>query len=145
MAGRQNGATLVEMVMFIAIMGVVIGGLVVAFTNSVKSAPQSKLMTEGLELAKERLELIRGQRKRLGFSGFSGAPTNTYDPCLTGSTHPSCSDARVTHCFYTGASVCAFGSTTTCFAANTDYKCARVRVTISGVLYAELDEAFGNF
>jgi hypothetical protein len=143
---RVRGATLVEMIMFIVIIGVVVAGLIVGFTHAVRSGPQSKLMTEGLERAKERLELIQGQRVRLGFAGFTAA---TYDPCATGSVHPACSEATVSVCFYTGAGVgstCSFGNATACFANDTDYKCVRVRaVDGSGSILAELDEAFGNF
>jgi len=141
MMHRARGATLVEMIMFIVIMGVVVAGLVTGLSTALRSAPQSKLMTEALGLAKERMELIRAQRARLGFSGFSAT---TYDICSAGSTHPACSETTVTPCFYTGALTC-FGSAT-CFAGDTDYKCVRVRVVdSSGTLAAELDEGFGNF
>jgi type II secretory pathway pseudopilin PulG len=145
---RERGATLVEMVMFIVIMAVVVGGLILAFTASLRSAPQSKRMTEALGLAKERMELIRAQRQRLGFYGFTNT---TYDLCPA-SAHPSCNTTfgyTVQSCFYTGTvapqDACGFGSTAQCFGGNTDYKCIRVRVMGSDGQLAELDEAFGNY
>lgn len=146
---KNRGATLVEMIMFIVIMAIVVGGLMSAFTGSLRGAPQSKSMTEALELAKERLELIRAQRKRLGFSGFAAS---TYDLCALGSTHPACTTTfgySVEQCFYTGTaagSTCTFGGAGQCFAGTTDYKCVRVRVVgPEGTQLAELDEAFGNY
>jgi type II secretory pathway pseudopilin PulG len=145
MMRRTCGATLVEMIVFIVIMGIVVAGLAAGFSNALRAAPQSKLMTEALERAKERLELIRAQRARLGFSGFTNT---TYDLCPA-STHPACAETTVQACFYTGTaalSTCGFGSTTQCFAGNTDYKCVRVRaLDTDGNVMAELDEAFGNF
>jgi type II secretory pathway pseudopilin PulG len=142
MIRHARGVTLVEMIVFIVIMGLVVSGMVAGFSSALRAAPQSKLMTEALERAKERMELIRAQRTRLGFSGFT---STTYNLCPA-SAHPACAETTVTPCFYTGALSCTFGSATTCFAGDTDYKCVRVRVVdVDGNVMAELDEAFGNF
>jgi Tfp pilus assembly protein PilE len=77
---RNNnlGFTLVELIMFIVIMGVVAVAMVQAFSGTMRGSHTGKEMTQAIELAQQRMEVIAGQRKLLGYSGFN---TSTYDPC----------------------------------------------------------------
>jgi type II secretory pathway pseudopilin PulG len=73
-----RGVTLVELIAFIVIMGVVTAAMVNAFSGTSRGAHYGKQLTHAKQLAQERLEVVAGQRKSLGYAGFTAA---TYDPC----------------------------------------------------------------
>ena len=75
---NQAGVTLVELVAFIVIAALLTTGLIAAFTSAMKDTPKSNEITQALQLAQERMELILTQKQRLGFTGFT---STTYDPC----------------------------------------------------------------
>ena len=77
-ASRSQGFTLVELIMFIVIMGVVAVAMIQAFSGTMRGSHFGKESTEGTELAQLRMEVIVGQRRRLGYGGFDA---NTFDPC----------------------------------------------------------------
>jgi Tfp pilus assembly protein PilV len=146
--GRCGGLSLVETVVFIAVVGLALGGLVLGMSGALRSAPEPKAMHQGLQLAQGRLELILAQRSRLDFSGFTAA---TFDPCAPpGGAQEACQVPAtytvVTPCFYTGASTCAFGASNTCQGGDANFKCVRVRVTgPKGTVVAELDAMVANY
>ncbi len=143
-----GGATLVEVVVFIVIVGVVLAGLAVSMSGAVRTAPKPKEMHQGLQLAQGRMELILAQRSRLDFPGFTAAtfdpcasPAGAQEACLAPSTY-----TVVTPCFYTGAGTCSFGASNTCKGGDVNYKCVRVRVTgPEGTVLAELDAMIANY
>lgn len=75
---NQIGVTLVELIVFIVIAALLATGLIAAFTSAMKDTPKSNEITQALQTAQERMELILAQKQRLGFTGFT---TTTYDPC----------------------------------------------------------------
>jgi type II secretory pathway pseudopilin PulG len=72
------GFTLVELIMFIVIMGVVAAAMVQAFSGTMRGSHTGKELTQAIELAQQRMEVIAGQRKRLGYASFIAGD---YDPC----------------------------------------------------------------
>jgi type II secretory pathway pseudopilin PulG len=143
-----GGASLIELIAFIAIVGLAVAGLVVGMSGAVRTAPKPKEMHQGLQLAQGRMELILAQRSRLDFAGFTAA---SFDPCAPpGGAQEACLAPAgytvVTPCFYTGAATCGFGAAGTCKGGDVNYKCVRVRVTgPEGTTVAELDALVANY
>lgn len=75
--------SLIELVIFIVILGIVGTGLMVSFSTANRHAPKSEFNTVAIELAKTRLEIIAGQRSVVGFNPLS-------DPCATASPPAPC-------------------------------------------------------
>ena len=139
---------MIELIVFIVIVGLATAGLVAGMSAVVRTAPEPREMHQGLQLAQGRMELILAQRSRLDFAGFTAA---TFDPCAppAGAQEACLAPATytvVTPCFYTGAGTCAFGAANTCQAGDANYKCVRVRVTgPDGTTVAELDAMVANY
>jgi Tfp pilus assembly protein PilV len=143
-----RGVTLLELVIFIVIAGLAVAGLVVGMSGAVRTAPMSKEMHQGLQLAQGRMELILAQRSLpAGFAGFTSA---TFDPCAPpGGAQEAClapAAYTVARCLYTGAGTCGFGAANTCQAGGVNYTCVRVRVTgPQGITVAELEAMVANY
>jgi len=142
-----RGVSLVELIVFIVVTGIVAAALIAGMAAAVRTAPVPRLMHQGLQLAQGRMELILAQRKSLGFSNFTSA---TFDPCQPpGGAQEAClapAAYAATACFYTGAGTCAFGAANTCQSGNVDYKCVRVRVNGSdGSTLTQLDAMVANY
>lgn len=143
-----RGISLVELIVFIVITGIVVAGLISGMATALRSAPVPKVMHQGLQLAQGRMELILAQRKRLDFSGFTSA---TFDPCQPpGGAQEAClapaAYTVVTPCFYTGAATCGFGAANICQSGDVNYKCVRVRVTgPDGTTLAQVDAMVANY
>ena len=75
----SGGVTLIELIAFIAIAGVVAVALVQAFSGTMRGSHFGKEMTQGTQLAQQRMEVILGQRKTLGYAAFIASAD--YDPC----------------------------------------------------------------
>ena len=71
---RASGFTLIEVVIFIVVSGVLAAGLIVAMTSSVRGTSQAGQTDMAAEIAQTRMELILAQRRSAGFSAFA-------DPC----------------------------------------------------------------
>ena len=143
-----RGVSLVELIVFIVIMGIVAAALIAGMAAAVRSAPVPRVMHQGLQLAQGRMELILAQRRLpAGFAGFTAA---TFDPCQPpGGAQEAClapAAYATTACFYTGAGTCAFGAANTCQSGDVNYKCVRVRVTGSdGTTLALVDAMVANY
>jgi len=142
-----RGVSLVELIVFIVVTGLVAAALIAGMAAAVRTATVPRAMHQGLQLAQGRMELILAQRKSLGFSNFTSA---TFDPCQPpGGAQEAClapAAYAATACFYTGAGTCAFGAANTCQSGNVDYKCVRVRVTGSdGSTLTQLDAMVANY
>lgn len=70
----QRGVTLVELVVFITIAGLLAVGLTSVFTAAMRGVATGGDVNQVLALAQERMELVLAQRHRQGFSAF-------VDPC----------------------------------------------------------------
>ena len=69
-----GGFSLIEVIVFIVILGVLAAGLVVAFSSPLRNSPEAGRLDLAAELAQQRMELILAQRRATGFGGFT-------DPC----------------------------------------------------------------
>ena len=81
----ERGVTLIELIAFIIIISVIVAGLMAAFSDSLRGTGTTKHVTQAVQMAQERTELILGQKHRLGFTAFNAS---TYDPCLIAGTPP---------------------------------------------------------
>lgn len=81
---RQAGVTLVELVAFIVIVALLTTGLIAAFTSAMRDTPKSGEITQVLQLAQERMELIVAYKKSQGFAAL-------VDPCTLASPPAQCS------------------------------------------------------
>ena len=70
----RNGFSLIEVIVFIVVLGVLAAGLVVAFSSPLRNSPQAGRLDLVAELAQQRMELILAQRRAVGFAAF-------VDPC----------------------------------------------------------------
>ena len=73
-----RGVTLIELIAFIIIAGIAMVILVQVFAVSMRGSHTGKQLTQAVHLAQQRLEVVRGQRSRLGYAVFTAT---TYDPC----------------------------------------------------------------
>jgi type II secretory pathway pseudopilin PulG len=71
---KQSGFSLIELVIFIVVLGIAGVAIVSTFVVSGTKAPSLQNQSIAIELAQERMDLILGQRAINGFSSFS-------DPC----------------------------------------------------------------
>ena len=71
---QGNGFSLIEVIVFIVVLGVLVAGLVVAFGSQLQNSPVAGRLDSAAELAQQRMELILAQRRAMGFAAFA-------DPC----------------------------------------------------------------
>jgi type II secretory pathway pseudopilin PulG len=123
---RQTGATLIELIAFIVVAGIVAVALVQAFGGAMRGAYMSKEITQAAELAQQRMEVIAGQRDRLGFSGFVDPG---YDPCKLG-VAPWTTAAVCATTSYAAGSFAVDSTLTT--PGTCSVTCKEVTVTVNG-------------
>lgn len=82
-ARRLAGFTLLEAIVFIVVLGVLLGGIVVAFRAALLGSPDAGRLDAATEIAQQRMELILAQRRAVGFAGFA-------DPCVPGPGPAQC-------------------------------------------------------
>lgn len=80
---NQAGVTLVELIAFIVIAALLATGLMATFTTSMKATPPSGDVSQALQLAQERMELILAYKKSKGFTAM-------LDPCTLASPPTQC-------------------------------------------------------
>ncbi|MCR4303775.1 MAG: type II secretion system GspH family protein [Gallionella sp.] len=80
---KQTGVTLVELIAFIVIAALLATGLITTFTSSMKATPPSGDVSQALQLAQERMELILAYKKSKGFAAM-------IDPCTLGTPPAPC-------------------------------------------------------
>ena len=147
----QRGVTLIEMIAFIIIVGLLMSGLIGGFSTTMRGTAVPKQVTQALQLAQERMELIRARKDVVGFACFTGT---RFDPCtaapLVGScpptpaaTHPAC-NAAMTFGYTVQPPV--LDETGACMGGDANYKCITVTVTdAGGNKAAELQTAVANY
>jgi type II secretory pathway pseudopilin PulG len=74
MRRHAGGFTLIELVIFIVITGVLIAGLGAVFSTTMRGGAEPGRLTQATQIAQERMELILGRRRAVGFAAFT-------DPC----------------------------------------------------------------
>lgn len=82
--GAQTGLTMIEMVVFIVVIGVLGVALMSAIINPLAGAGTQQDAVFVTQLAQERLEVVLGQKRREGFPGS--------DPCDAGATLSTCNE-----------------------------------------------------
>lgn len=138
---HSRGVTLIELVAFIVIISVVVAGLMTGISTTLRGSGTPKQMTQTLQLAQERMELILARKDAVGFACFTGT---RYDPCqaaaaagscavFLASTHPACNTT------YGYTITPALDETGACMGGDINYKCITVTVTGSGSTWAALN------
>ncbi len=80
---RSRGLTLIELVVFIVIVGIAAFALLGSFRALLPRSPTAAQLTQATQLAQERVELILGQRNSpLAGRGYNN--TVDLDPCNVG-------------------------------------------------------------
>jgi hypothetical protein len=120
------------------------------FSTTLRDSGAPKQVTQALQLAQERMELIRARKDAVGFACFTGT---RFDPCtaaaaagsctaMPASTHPACNAATTLGYTVTPA----LDETGACMGGDTNYKCITVTVTDgSGVTLSRLQAAVANY
>lgn len=126
---RSKGFTLIEVIIFIVIMGVLGVGVLASFNVAMQRAPSIQNSSRAIGLAKRRMEMVMGYVDVYGFNNL------TIDPCLG---------------TYAGAYFCAdpVGYTTTAtiiddFSGDANLK--QVSVNVTGNATASLSSLVGNY
>lgn len=147
-ASRSRGVTLIELIAFIIVVGVLVTGLASGFSSTLRGGDVSRQVTQSLQLAQERMELIRARKDVVGFACFTGT---RFDPCqaaalagscpaMAASAHPACNSATTL-----GYSVTAvLDETGACMGGDPDYKCITVTATGAGAV-SRLQAAVANY
>jgi type II secretory pathway pseudopilin PulG len=142
--------TLIELIAFIIIVSVLASGLMIGFSATLRGSDISRDVTQALQLAQERMELIQARKDVVGFACFTGT---RFDPCtaaaaagscpaMPASTHPACNAA--TTLGYTVTPV--LDETGACMGGDPEYKCITVTVTdAGGAKLSELQAAVANY
>ncbi|MBI3804801.1 MAG: hypothetical protein HY282_13675 [Nitrospirae bacterium] len=112
----ERGFTLIEVILFIIILGLA-AGVLVPLTISIQGSPQPATAQRGIFLAQAELEQVIAQKRT---SGFSAVATGTCSGAM-----PAGYTCSRTVCYVSAASL---NNTAACGTA-TDYK--RVEVTIT--------------
>ena len=148
---HARGVTLIELIAFIIIVGVLVSGLMSGFSATQRGSGVPRQVTQALQLAQERMELIRARKDVVGFACFTGT---RFDPCqavaavgacpaMPASTHPACSGATT---FGHTVQPPVLDETGACMGGDINYKCITVTVTdASGVRLSELQAAVANY
>ena len=143
--------TLVEVIAFIIIVGLLVSGLIGGFSATMRGSGTPKQVTQALQLAQERMELIRARKDLVGFVCFTGT---RFDPCqaaaaaggcpvMLASSHPACSAATT---FGYTVPLPVLDETGACMGNDVNYKCITVTVNdASGARLAELQAAVANY
>lgn len=128
------GYSLIELVIFIVVIGILGVGLMSAFSGALLGATEPERITRATVLAQERMELILGRREAAGFAAFTAF---TFDPCTASppSTAPACTNLPAG---YTITSNLA-----TDWNGDTGYKV--VTVSVAGAGTAQLSVLTGDY
>lgn len=129
-----EGFTLMELLIFITILGVIVAGLASIYPISLKGASLNTEYERALHLAQERMELIIGQRKILGFSNFN---STNFDPCSR--TPPS----TIAVCTLIPAGYSVTSSYTNNWNGDSNYR--DISVQVNGVVDVQIQSLFANY
>jgi len=133
-ATRARGFTLIEMVVFIVVVGVAAVALFRMFGQTMPRSPAPSQLTQATQLAQERMELILGRRGVVGYNALN-------DPCVGGTPPVICTNSYGYTVTVAGiSSVVAWNGNPT-----TDFKLITVTVTLSGLQLAQSDAVVANY
>lgn len=114
---KERGYSIVEIVTFITIIGVVVSGTLLAIQQVLTHASLPNKQLQAQSLAKSRLAIIRFERDKTGFSSL-------VDPCVASPSIPACSELST---FATNAGL----STTSSLSASSSEK--DFTISVSGL------------
>ena len=144
-AGR--GFTLVELLVFIVIMGLTAYALFRSFSSLLPRSPSAAQLTQATQLAQERMELILGQRDVLGYNNSNN--TVDFDPCTRGGPASVCANASgyVVASAGTAPSPTAAPAGPTVWNGNAiaNYKIVAVTVSLGGVTLAKQNAVLSSY
>jgi len=87
---NSAGFSLIELVIFIVVIGLAVSGVFLAFSTTLQNTPLVNTQTLANQLAVARMEIIIGQRRMFGFSNTidicSGPAVCTVPAVITGYT-----------------------------------------------------------
>ncbi len=131
---RRSGFTLVEVVIFMVIVGVAAFALLRSFSSVLPRSPTAAQLTQASQIAQERIELILGRYVAAGFTAVN-------DPCVGGTPPAICTPPA-------GYTVTVGGITApVAWNANplASYKLVTVTVTLSGTQLAQENAVLANY
>ena len=135
---RLRGFTLVELLVFIVIVGFAAYALFRSFGSVLPRSPTAAQLTQAMQLAQERMELILGQRDVRGYNNLVDL-----DPCNVGAP---------TVCTTTfGYAVTSAGTAPGAPVAwppnpaTANYKLVTVTVTLGGITLARQSAVLSNY
>ena len=70
----MRGFSLIELLIFIMVVGVIMTGLLLGFNEILVNSPQPERLEIARQIAEQRMEIILGQRHTVGYATF-------VDPC----------------------------------------------------------------
>lgn len=79
---RHKGFSLVELVVFIVVIGFAISSVFLAFQTALTQTPYGNSQTVATLLAQGRMDFILGQRRLIGFANFSDLCTGVSPPTI---------------------------------------------------------------
>ena len=140
---RSRGLTLIELVVFIVIVGVAAFALLGSFGAMLTRSPTAAQLTQAMQLAQERMELILGQRNSPA-AGRGYNNTVDLDPCNVGAA---------TVCTSTFGYTVSSAGTGTAPASwvqwngnpTTNYKLVTVTVKLGGITLATQSTVLSNY
>lgn len=130
----MKGFSLLELVVLIVVLSLLATGLFGAFPSLLQGAATPLEMLTAQRLAKERLELVLGRKRQIGFAGCT---QTTCDPCtaVPASTLPMCTAIP------SGYSVSTV--VTNNWSGDANYK--HIKVTVSGRQSMEVETLVANY
>lgn len=87
-SGKQVGFSLVELVIFIVVMGVMATGLMAVFQSALSGSGVPGQMTTAMQLAQERMELVLATKRLQAVYDATA-----FDPCIPGPGPAICTPA----------------------------------------------------
>lgn len=123
----EKGFSLIELIIFMVIVGIGATGIIAVYQFSLSNTSKIEYNNQAIALAQERMAIILGFKKILGFSSF-------YDPCEAGSPPAICGSKAG----YTVSS-----TITSNWFSNSNFK--RITVTVSGLGNATMTTMVANY
>jgi type II secretory pathway pseudopilin PulG len=136
---RSGGLTLIELTVFILIMGIAAFALARSFGSLLPRSPTAAQLAQATQLAQERMELILGQRD----SPAGGYNAAELDPCKMASPPAICTSTFgyvVSSAGTTAGGEVAWNGNPT-----TSYKLVTVTATLNGVTLAAQNAVLANY